>query len=110
MKKNIFLLPLVFSSFICIAEENEAPRITHGIAIGDVESRTAVIWSRADREAIMKVTAHSPAGEKIFGATGVRADDDYTGQILLKGLEPNTRYEYKVRFELSQANKSKGSR
>jgi len=53
-----------------------------------------------------KMLTHNLSFRKIFGTTGVRADDDYTGQILVKGLEPNTRYEYQVRFKSVWGNKS----
>ncbi len=106
MKKSIFLLSLIFFGFPCIGEENGVPRITHGVTVGDVESRTAVVWSRADQEATMKVIVRSPDGKEIFDATCVRADDDYTGQVLLENLKSNTQYEYKVWFESSNGNKS----
>jgi len=54
----------------------------------------------------MKVAVRSPSGKKIFGTTGVGADDDYTGQILVKGLKPNTHYEYQVWFKSSRWDKS----
>lgn len=76
-----------------------AAPVTHGVAAGDVRSDSAVIWSRTDRPATMRVDV---SGDRRSHAeiepVQVTAESDFTGKIKVTGLEPGTRYRYKVRF------------
>ena len=69
--------------------------ITHGVVVGDVTADSAVLWARADREGRAHVQL---SGGKHHG--GVRLEfrpaDDYTGQVVLDGLRPDTEYRYRV--------------
>ncbi|HKI24359.1 MAG TPA: hypothetical protein VKA24_13185 [Gaiellaceae bacterium] len=68
---------------------HDEPGVTHGVVVGDVTARTAVLWARADREGTLKVHL---SGGKHHGVArlDVRAADDYTGQVVLTGLRPDT--------------------
>jgi alkaline phosphatase D len=69
--------------------------VTHGVVVGDVTADTAVLWARTDREA--RLTVHLSGGKHHGGARlTTRAADDYTGQIVLTGLRPDTEYRYRV--------------
>jgi alkaline phosphatase D len=69
--------------------------VTHGVVVGDVTSRSAVVWARADREGTLKV--HLSGGKHDgVGRITVRAADDYTGQVVLTGLTPDTDYRYRI--------------
>jgi alkaline phosphatase D len=71
------------------------PAVTHGVVVGDVTSRSAVVWARADREGTLKV--HLSGGKHDgVGRITVRAADDYTGQVVLTGLTPDTDYRYRI--------------
>jgi alkaline phosphatase D len=71
---------------------------THGVAVGDVDSDSALIWSRSDRDAIMHVELLGPRrGWKRF-TTVVESEHDYTGKIHVDRLKPNTQYHYRVWF------------
>jgi alkaline phosphatase D len=71
------------------------PAVTHGVVVGDVTARSAVVWARADREGTLKV--HLSGGKHDgVGRITVRAADDYTGQVVLTGLRPDTDYRYRV--------------
>lgn len=76
-----------------------AAPVTHGVAAGDVRTDSAVIWSRTDRPATMHVDL---IGERRshdrVESTHVTADGDFAGKITVNGLEPDTRYRYKVWF------------
>jgi alkaline phosphatase D len=69
--------------------------ITHGVVVGDVTADAAVLWARTDRET--RLTVHLSGGKHHGGARlTTRATDDYTGQVVLTGLRPDTEYRYRV--------------
>jgi alkaline phosphatase D len=79
--------------------ESKAAKITHGVAIGDVQSTSAVIWSRGDREATLHVSLSPVNGGPEFDrSVAVTADHDFTGKIDFVGLKPTTTYRYSVDF------------
>ena len=65
--------------------------------VGDVTPRSAVLWARADRGGIMRVSLSGGPHRRIE-PVAVRAADDWTGQARLDGLAPARRYSYRVRF------------
>ncbi len=80
------------------ATSHESPVLTHGVAAGDVTAHSAVLWARGDREGTFKVHL---SGGKHHGVVrlDVHAADDYTGQVVLTGLRPDTTYRYRVGSE-----------
>ena len=77
---------------------HDEPGVTHGVVVGDVTARTAVVWARADREGTLKV--HLSGGKhRGVARLDVHAADDYTGQVVLTGLRPDTTYRYRVGSE-----------
>jgi alkaline phosphatase D len=95
--------------FIALQAAGAQPiRITHGVASGDVASRSAVIWSRADRTAEMHVEYDTnPAFPHPNDARSTNsAQNDFTATVQLEGLEPATRYYYRVIFVDSNGNRS----
>jgi phosphodiesterase/alkaline phosphatase D-like protein len=79
---------------------NKSLLITHGIASGDVTNQSAVIWSRANKEAQMHVEYDTnfnfsePKSETALA----NQTTDYTVYAKLEGLSPDTRYYYRVWF------------
>ena len=69
--------------------------VTHGVVVGDVTADSAVLWARADREGTLKVHL---SGGKHHGVErlDVHSANDYTGQVVLTGLRPDTTYRYRV--------------
>lgn len=93
------LLTVIAGESVVTAQS--APRVTHSVASGDITRSTAVVWARSDREAAMKVR-YQPmvGGSESHQVTAHNSDDtDFTAQVKLTGLEPNTRYRYEVWFE-----------
>jgi alkaline phosphatase D len=83
------------------------PRATHGVAVGDVGARSAVVWARSDRPALLRLRveradASAAAGPVHEGELPVDAETDYAGQIAVTGLEPATAYRAVVRFADAQ--------
>jgi alkaline phosphatase D len=74
---------------------HDAPALTHGVVVGDVTARSAVLWARGDREGTVKAHLSGGRHDRVERLR-FRAADDYTGQILLTGLEPETTYRYKL--------------
>jgi alkaline phosphatase D len=77
---------------------HESPVLTHGVVVGDVTADSAVLWARADREGTLKV--HLSGGKhRGVARLETHAADDYTGQVVLSGLRPDTEYRYRVGSE-----------
>ena len=86
----------------CLSRAADRPLITSGIQSGDVSSSSAVIWSRADRAARMRVECSTSENFKsIIGTASANAlpDRDFTSKVLLDGLPPGQDIFYRVRFE-----------
>ena len=68
-------------------------------AAGDVTAAGAVIWLRAERESAVAVEyGKEPALQEALKAPPVRVagDNDYTGKVFLRDLEPRTTYYYRA--------------
>lgn len=75
--------------------------LTHGIASGDVTASSAVIWARASGRAQMHVeVAANPSFRRVKSSRSAKASEatDFTAQLRLRGLDPDTRYWYRVWF------------
>lgn len=81
------------------------PSVTHGVVIGDVTARSAVLWARADRAATLDVVLSGGRHRRV-APIAVRAADDFTGQVRLTGLRAGTTYEYRAWF---RAGASRGA-
>ncbi len=95
---GMFLLPYPLHSAPS-AQIADGATLTHGIASGDVTSHSVVIWSRANHEVYLHVAydrnpdfSQPKTARPIF----VTHESDYTGQVMLTGLQPSTRYYYRV--------------
>lgn len=85
------------------------PLITHGITSGEVTATSANIWTRSDQEAEVLVEyAQTSHFQPIQGAekVTVAAEQDFTGVVPLTGLQPATRYYYRVRPATAAASAS----
>jgi alkaline phosphatase D len=105
-----------YSVFAIIEVNSDSLVISHGIASGDVTNDSAVIWSRSNQEAQMHVeydTNSNFSQPKLTNATTLgNQTTDYTLQVKLEGLIPDTLYYYRVWFStppLTQANKTTSS-
>jgi alkaline phosphatase D len=80
------------------ATSRDAPAVTHGVVVGDVTAQSAVLWARADRKGTLKVQLSGGKHRRV-ARLRFRAEDDYTGQVVLTGLKPDTDYRYRVGSE-----------
>ncbi len=71
------------------------PRITHGIAAGEVTERSAVLWARCDRPATLHVTV----GGQPPAAARASAERDGIAQVVADGLAPATSYPWQARCD-----------
>jgi alkaline phosphatase D len=83
------------------------PSVTHGVVVGEVTARSAVLWARADRAATLNVRLSGGAHGSIR-AVSVEAVDDFTGRVSLSGLHPGMVYDYRVWFSLGAPGKDRG--
>ncbi|WP_306057383.1 alkaline phosphatase D family protein [Natronococcus wangiae] len=72
--------------------------LTHGVAAGDVTATTAIVWTRAERDATLHVAygAEGSDDESGYERTTVDGETDYAGQVRLQELASGTRYRYYV--------------
>ncbi len=78
------------------------PQPTHGIAIGDVDSTSAIVWSRSDRPATLHVRIARGA-EAQERTADVDARHDFAASIRFEGLRPNTAYDVEAWFEAADS-------
>ena len=93
-------LPIWFV-LLSLQQPEAAQYITHGVAVGDVTATSAVIWSRAGGASVMQVSvqrAREAGGAVIQKELPVTAAHDFTGKVTIKGLTPDTAYQYGVSF------------
>ena len=106
----IFFYPL----FI-YAQQNTNLFITHGIASGDVTDHSAVIWSRANKQAQMHVeydtNSNFSSSSKSLTITTINVNEttDFTGHAKIDGLRPDTLYYYRVWFTTKQGQDIKNN-
>lgn len=77
----------------------DRPRLTHGVASGDVTSTTGIVWTRADRPSRMVVEcARTPSFDNARRVTGpaLTPDTDGTGKVRLTGLTPGEPVYYRI--------------
>jgi alkaline phosphatase D len=84
-----------------VTSAGERPSIPYGVQSGDVTSRRAMIWSRADRPARMMVEWSTRASfadaTRVLGPV-VTPESDLCGRVDLDGLPPGQTIVYRVTF------------
>lgn len=68
------------------------PRLTHGVAVGEVSDTGAVVWGRCDRAGTLQVRLGDASPLEV----AVEAERDFTGRIAMTDLTPNTPYSYRA--------------
>ncbi len=86
------------------ADTGGVPVFTDGVASGDVTSTSAILWTRIDRAATVKVEVWSNPhlhGKKAFQKVihHVSADRDFTIKADATGLRPDTTYSYRFKHD-----------
>jgi alkaline phosphatase D len=71
------------------------PTVTHGVVVGDVTARSAVLWARANRVGALTVRV-TGGGRTRDVRLWIRARDDFAGQLRLGRLRPGTEYRYRA--------------
>jgi alkaline phosphatase D len=85
-----------------VRQESARPAMAYGSASGDVTRDRAIIWSRSDRPARMRVewaTNESFQNLQRTGGSVARDATGFTARVDLRGLPPSQRIFYRVRFE-----------
>lgn len=85
-----------------ITREKDRPKLVQGVQSGDVSPVGAVVWSRSDRPARMRVEwSLDPAfarGVEAIDGPDALADSDLTGRVGLRGLPPGAEVHYRATF------------
>lgn len=77
----------------------EKNQLSNMVAVGEVGPTFARIWMRSDSPGKIKVVIHPPGKPHLKKEHHVTIDDkarDLTQTVLIRGLDPLTRYKYKV--------------
>lgn len=76
---------------------------------GDVAARSAVVWGRCNRERPARLLVqlfaddgHEHADPRVITGPKAVAATDYTGSLVVRGLQPDTHYAYRVWCETLQ--------
>jgi alkaline phosphatase D len=104
--RRAFLAGLAASSIAhpaIVTAEKARPRLPSGVMSGDVGRGRAVVWSRADRPARMRVEVavderFERVTHRIDGPVAL-AESDYTARLELYGLPEGELLHYRVVFE-----------
>lgn len=85
-----------------VTREADRPQLAFGVQSGDVSPVGAVVWSRADRPASMRVEwSTDPTfarGVEAVDGPDALVDSDFTAKVALRGLPPGAEVHYRVRF------------
>ncbi|QLE55863.1 alkaline phosphatase [Nostoc sp. TCL26-01] len=85
-----------------ITSDKLRPRISHGVASGDISGNSAVIWSRSDRPArlIVEYSANESFRDlnRVLGQQAL-ANTDFTARAYLNNLPPSQQIFYRVIFQ-----------
>jgi alkaline phosphatase D len=85
-----------------VSSDKARPLSKWGLQIGDVDDRSATIWSRADRESTMFVEWSLDErfrNARSAGVAFVSADSGFTGRLLLRGLPADACVFVRVMFD-----------
>jgi alkaline phosphatase D len=99
----LVLLGFILSTFASTAVAQGQVTFTHGVASGDVTSSKAVLWTRVNEAATIKVEVWDNAalqGKKAFKrVVNTSAASDFTAKADASGLLANTTYYYQWKTE-----------
>lgn len=82
--------------------EEQGSGLIHGPTLGAMTSTSVTIWVRTVNESQVTVEARrqgEEGGPRSQTTFSTRADQDFTGTGVLRGLEPNTRYTYMLKVD-----------
>jgi alkaline phosphatase D len=91
--------PWLWPSGGAVAESLQGTGLSLPCAAGDVTADAAVIWLRPDRENSVTVEyGKDPAMQNAVKTALIKVsgDDDYTGKVFLRDLEPGSTYYYRA--------------
>jgi alkaline phosphatase D len=81
-----------------LVELNKKPYISHGIASGEVTDTSAVLWARTNKHATVQfeISENASFQHKMIKKAKAVSKHDFTVQVNVTGLKPDTTYYYRV--------------
>jgi alkaline phosphatase D len=96
MRPVVVLAASALVAFAAVTADAAIPGFRYGVAAGEVQATSAVLWTRAPSAGpvtlVIGADVPLPAA-RLFRARAIRAND-LTVQVLVHGLRPRTRYRY----------------
>lgn len=83
-------------------EKHKPGALLHGPMVGSVTDTQASFWIRTAKESTFLVRVYPMEGDfpiSISSAVTTKAENDFTGIGVAKGLEPGTRYRYAIEID-----------
>src|SRR5262245_20344497 len=74
-------------------QPTHGPTLSFGAAVGEVSAGTAVVWCRCDCATTLHVQRDGAAAPL---SARVGHEHDFTGVVVLEGLQPSTSYSYRA--------------
>ena len=109
MQKNVTLLVSLFLVIAALSITNRAPvdgSFTHGIASGDPDQESVLLWTRLVREdSTRAVVRWEVADDSSFATIVARGkgealpENDYTVKVIAGGLDAGSEYFYRFSYE-----------
>src|SRR5919197_4304268 len=103
---------IVLSPYLVFAQNNNSNKlvITDGIASGDVTDNSAIVWSRANAQAMMHVQYDTKLSFSNGKSKTLLVDKitDFAGHVKLDSLSPDTLYYYRVWFSSTSGSSNSG--
>jgi alkaline phosphatase D len=102
LRRLAILLTLTFAVAACDDGDDKPPpppvAFTSGVAAGDVQATSAVLWTRAENaDKLVAEVSSSASGTLQRIATETSRDRDFIVQVTATGLTPGTPYQYRFR-------------
>lgn len=98
--EEISVTLVITPAVVIEAQDADAPRVTHGPMSGEVGAETAVLWARANKAGTLTFSVIPVLANELVSfadlTVEVNEETDFTGEVLVEGLEPALGYYYQV--------------
>lgn len=99
LAKTLILLFVLGSLMACTDKPIQPLLISQGVAAGEVNDHSAVIWSRSEHASVMHIDLFQHDLLVQQHSTFVSPEQDFIGKVLIEDLVANSEYVYQIWFD-----------